>query len=231
MVKIIVDTREPAIIPLLLLKLGIDVERQPVTPGDYILASDCAVERKTIQDFFNSLYSGRLFEQTERLRASYAKPILVIEGDVKEELLSRQNPRAFWGALLKLQMGYNLPTINTHDPLETADLLVTLAKQLQTRSKEEHIHPKHKPKLLTEKEMQIYAVCSLPGVGENLAVRLLKHFGSVRRVYSASKTELTKVEGIGEVKAEQITRLLDKPFTEDKNEQNIFNKSTFALDR
>lgn len=225
MVKVIVDSREPSIIPVLLLKLGVDVERQTLTPGDYIVTSECAVERKTVQDFFDSLYSGRLFEQVERLRASYAKPLLIIEGDVREELMSRQNPRAFWGALLKLQMDYNLPTINTYDALETADLLATLAKRLQIGSKG-HIQPRHKPKLLSRKDRQIYVVCGLPGIGESLAVRLLKHFGSVRRVYSASKSELMKVEGIGEVRAEQITKLLDAPFTESEDSKDAFNELT-----
>ncbi len=213
MVKIVVDSREPDVIAVLLLQLGVEVERRAVTPGDYILSSECAVERKTTQDFFNSLFSGRLFEQVERLKEAYAKPLMIIEGDVGEELENRLNPRAFWGALLKLQMDYNLPTINTYNTFQTVDLLVTLAKRLQQQSKEP-IKLRHKPKILTERERQIYAVCGLPGIGEGLAIKLLSHFGSVRRVFSASKYELMEVEGIGEVKAEQITKLLDAPFKE-----------------
>ncbi|MFN3622019.1 MAG: helix-hairpin-helix domain-containing protein, partial [Nitrososphaerales archaeon] len=95
--------------------------------------------------------------------------------------------------------------------------------QLQSCSRE-HIQLRHKPKLLTEKERQIYAVSGLPGVGESLAIRLLTHFGSVRRVYLASKTELMRVEGIGKVKAEQITNLLDTPFTEGKGKKDTINK-------
>ena len=213
MVKIVVDSREPDVIAALLVQLGVEVERRPVTPGDYILSSECAVERKTTQDFFNSLFSGRLFEQVERLKEAYTKPLMIIEGDVGEELANRLNPRAFWGALLKLQIDYNLPTINTYNTLQTVDLLVTLAKRLQQQSKEP-IKLRHKPKILTERERQIYAVCGLPGIGEGLAIKLLSHFGSVRRVFSASKFELMDVEGIGEVKAERITKLLDAPFKE-----------------
>jgi len=212
MVKIVVDSREPDVIAVLLLQLGVEVERKPVTPGDYILSSECAVERKTTQDFFNSLFSGRLFDQVERLKEAYAKPLMIIEGNVGEELENRLNPRAFWGALLKLQMDYNLPTINTYNTLQTVDLLVTLAKRLQQQSKEP-IKLRHKPKILSERERQIYAVCGLPGIGEGLAIKLLSHFGSVRRVFSASKAELMKVEGIGEVKADRITKLLDAQFT------------------
>jgi ERCC4-type nuclease len=215
MIKIVVDSREPDVIPVLLLQLGVDVERRSVTPGDYILSSDCAVERKTTQDFFNSLYCGRLFEQVERLKASYTKPLMIIEGNVGEELAGRLNPRAFWGALLKIQMGYSIPTLNTYDVTQTADLLATLAKRLQNQSPAP-IKVRHKPKILSEREHQIYAVCGLPGVGEGLAVRLLSHFGSVRRVYCTSKAELMKVEGIGEVKAERIIKLLEAPFSEKK---------------
>jgi ERCC4-type nuclease len=213
MVKIVVDSREPDVIAALLVQLGVEVERRVVTPGDYILSSDCAVERKTTQDFFNSLISGRLFDQVERLKEAYAKPLLIIEGDVGEELANRLNPRAFWGALLKLQMDYNLPTINTYNTFQTVDLLVTLAKRLQQQSAE-HIKLRHKPKILTERERQIYVVCGLPDIGEGLAIKLLSHFGSVRKVFSASKFELMDVEGIGEVKAERITKLLDAPFKE-----------------
>jgi len=213
MVKIVVDSREPDVIAALLVQLGVEVERRVVTPGDYILSSECAVERKTTQDFFNSLFSGRLFEQVERLKKAYAKPLMVIEGDVAAELAGRLNPRAFWGALLKLQMEYCLPTINTYNALQTVDLLVTLAKRLQQRSPEP-IRLRHKPKILSERERQIYAVCGLPGIGEGLAIKLLSHFGSVRRVFCASKFELMEVEGIGEVKADRITKLLDAPFDE-----------------
>jgi ERCC4-type nuclease len=213
MVKIVVDSREPEVIAALLVQLGVEVERRVVTPGDYILSSECAVERKTTQDFFNSLFSGRLFDQVERLKEAYAKPLLIIEGDVGEELANRLNPRAFWGALLKLQMDYNLPTINTYNTFQTVDLLVTLAKRLQQQSAEP-IKLRHKPKILTERERQIYVVCGLPGIGEGLAIKLLSHFGSVRKVFSASKFELMDVEGIGEVKAERITKLLDAPFKE-----------------
>jgi len=212
MVKIVVDSREPDVIAALLVQLGVEVERKPVTPGDYILSSECAVERKTTQDFFNSLFSGRLFDQVERLKEAYAKPLMIIEGDVGEELENRLNPRAFWGALLKLQMDYNLPTINTYNTLQTVDLLITLAKRLQQQSAEP-IKLRYKPKILSERERQIYAVCGLPGIGEGLAIKLLSHFGSVRKVFSASKYELMEVEGIGEVKADRITKLLDAPFT------------------
>ena len=58
---------------------------------------------------------------------------------------------------------------------------------------------KKKPR--QEKEMVVFAVASLPGVGEKLAKNLLERFGSVKKIAGATKEELMEVEGIGEKKA------------------------------
>ncbi|MFP3279069.1 MAG: ERCC4 domain-containing protein, partial [Candidatus Micrarchaeota archaeon] len=42
------------------------------------------VERKRINDFENSIMNGRLFDQIERLHASFPKPIVILEGDGSE---------------------------------------------------------------------------------------------------------------------------------------------------
>ncbi|MCP8310344.1 MAG: hypothetical protein L6N94_02460 [Candidatus Methylarchaceae archaeon HK01M] len=62
------------------------VERRTIPPGDYVLSSECALERKTFGDFLNSIYSGRLFEQVDSLREAYLKPLRILEGEVGLEL-------------------------------------------------------------------------------------------------------------------------------------------------
>ena len=95
--KIVVDSREPDLIVALLMELGIDIEKRTITPGDYIVSSECGIERKTVKDFINSVFSGRVFEQVNRLREAYEKPILILEGEIEEELVLMNNPRSFWG--------------------------------------------------------------------------------------------------------------------------------------
>jgi ERCC4-type nuclease len=210
-VKMTVDTHEPDYIVALLVQLGIDVERKMITPGDYVLSSDCAVERKTVQDFINSMFSGRLFEQAEALKEAYAKPLLILEGDIELELEQRKNPRAFWGALLGLQVNMGVPIISTPTFLHTADVLYILAKRLQ-RKKAGKIAVQHKPRLMSDRDWQIYVVAGLPSIGNELATRLLRHFKSVRRVFQAVESDLEKVEGIGNAKAKRIHRLLDMQY-------------------
>jgi ERCC4-type nuclease len=48
----------------------------------------------------------------------------------------------------------------------------------------------------------------LPGIGRDIAVRLLEKFGSVEKVVTADEDELAEVEGIGKIKAKRIRAIL-----------------------
>jgi ERCC4-type nuclease len=60
--------------------------------------------------------------------------------------------------------------------------------------------------------MQISAVQSLPLIGPERAELLLKKFGSVRRVFQASKVELLSVKGLGEKTVKKILDFLDAKY-------------------
>jgi len=214
--KIIVDTREPDVMVALLMKKGLDVERLSITPGDYIVSDGCAVERKTVGDFFNSLFQGRLFEQMERLKDAYPQPILLMEGGITHELAGRRNPRAFWGALLNIEVDMNIPTVVTMDPVQSSDALYVLVRRMQL-GRSSQVAVRSKPKILSERELQLYIVEGLPNIGGELAKRLLSRFNSVRDVFQASQKELVKVEGIGHVRARKINKIIDKEYKERKS--------------
>ena len=55
------------------------VEFKVLEVGDYIISDRVAVERKTAEDFVNSIVDKRLFMQLKDLR-KYQKPILIVEG-------------------------------------------------------------------------------------------------------------------------------------------------------
>jgi len=55
---------------------------------------------------------------------------------------------------------------------------------------------------------QLSILCSLPGVGEKTAIRMLEKFGTPLRVLSSSTTELSKVGGLGEARAKNIKKVL-----------------------
>jgi DNA excision repair protein ERCC-4 len=78
--RILIDVREfRSKLPSLLHSRGFEVVPMTLEVGDYILAPDVAVERKSISDLFQSFYSGRLYNQMEAMGRAFPNPILLIE--------------------------------------------------------------------------------------------------------------------------------------------------------
>jgi len=98
--RIVVDEREKKSgIPDLLKGTGINLEIKTLPVGDYIVAPETVVERKTISDLISSIFDGRLFDQCHRLKEHYQFPILIIEGDIDEIEELTENPLVFYGAI------------------------------------------------------------------------------------------------------------------------------------
>jgi len=77
------------------------------------------------------------------------------------------------------------------------------------------------PIILFDKEYNqtIALLMGLPGIGQELAERLLKHFGSIESILTAPEEELQKVEGIGSGKAKAIKEFISKRWSEVSNSE------------
>ncbi len=210
--RIVVDEREaPSGIPDLLKGRGLQVEHRMLEVGDYVVSSDCAIERKEARDFFKSLYSYRLFDQVYYLSEAYEYPVLIVEGDPTIFTRGMTRPRTFWGALVTLSFQYDLSLFFTLDAHQTADLIYTLAiRRRFVRPRGPWV--RKKPRARTLEKNQLMLVSSLPRIGPKLADRALESFGTVRRVFSASVAELSAVNGIGRMTAEKMSAFLDAPY-------------------
>jgi Fanconi anemia group M protein len=122
--------------------------------------------------------------------------VFIVEG---ENLYSGSgvSAKAIRGAILSLNLDYKIPVVLTKNPTETASYLVLMAEREQLE-KDSHPTIRGERKPLSLKEQQEYVVAGLPNVELTLAKRLLAAFGSVEKVFQASKEELKKVPGIGE---------------------------------
>src|SRR5260370_9685331 len=126
--RIIVDERErPSGVPDELRSLGAPIEYRVLDVADYVVGA-YAVERKAVRDFVSSGYSGRLFDQARRLGEAYRTGMLVVEGDLWEELKHVRNPRSLWGALISSVLDFGLNIFFTPDGKQTAQFLFTLGK-------------------------------------------------------------------------------------------------------
>jgi len=210
-VVIYVDSREmKSEVSKKLFEKGAIVKMQNLDVGDYVLSDRVAVERKTVDDFVDSIIKRTLFDQLLRLRRTYAKPILIIEGN---GLYKRLSPNAVRGALVAIAVDFGIPIIQTANAEETAEILIAIAKREQ-EGKDRTVSPHVGKTKLTLKEQMEYVVSAISNIGPVLARNLLEHFQTIERIATASESELMKVPKIGKKIARKIRILMTTPYNE-----------------
>jgi Fanconi anemia group M protein len=213
-VEVVIDQREmhASIARTLSQHASIATRLETLAVGDYICSDRVAIERKTVDDFLETLVGEdrSLFAQVGALADAYARPVVVIEG---EGLYDRRNihPNAIRGALASLVTDYGCSILQTADADATAALIATIATREQTdRDRRVTVHGQKASRTL--REQQEYVVASIADIGPVSAQRLLAAFGSVEAVLTASAEELESVHGVGEVTAERIRRVVGSTY-------------------
>lgn len=205
--RIVVDERErKSGIPDLLRAVGINLEIKTLPIGDYIVAPETIVERKSVSDLISSIFDGRLFDQCNRLKEHFTHPIILMEGNVEEIEQIVENPLVFYGALSTVAIDFKIPIIPTPSATHTAKMLVSMCSRKDT------LRGPFLKKIKKSDDVyrqQLSVLCSLPGIGEKLATRMLSKFGSPTKTLNASLADLAKIEGLGEARAKKIKQMLD----------------------
>ena len=213
---IIVDSREASTAAKIvkgLVERGVNVKTATLEKGDYILSDQCAVERKTVQDFVYTLTRRYLFEQLFRLKDVYPKSLILLEGYLPIIYkFSHIQPQAIWGAIFNLAKN-GIAIINTASYKETIDFLYVAARQEQIIEKRiPTVHAFKKCDTLSD--AQVYFVASLPSIGREKALAVLKSYqtplNSMINVDDWSKT----VHGLGPVITSKVKEVLTTPFKE-----------------
>jgi len=222
--RIIVDDRErKSGIPDLLRSIGINLEIKTLPIGDYIVAPETVVERKSLHDLVSSVFDGRLFEQCSKLKEHFQFPILLVEGNVDEIEEITENPLIFYGAISSVALDFKIPIIHTPNATHTAKLLVSMCSK-KDLPKGPFLKKIRKSDDL--QKQQLAALSSLPGIGEKLAIRMLEKFGSPLRALNATSPELAKVQGLGETRAKKIKKMLEtKSKYQKKSSQKTLHES------
>ncbi|MBI3413189.1 MAG: hypothetical protein HY051_03860 [Candidatus Aenigmarchaeota archaeon] len=207
-VLIVVDVHESGTdIEKLLASYGAQVILRSIEVGDYILSDRVAVERKTTEDFLNSIKDGRLFSQLIELSRNFDSPILVLEGNGLF-LRSKMHPNAIRGAIASIVTDYKVPILTTTGLEETAAQIFWIAKREQEELKKS-VSIRGEKKGETARQKQEYLLAGLPNVSKITAERLLNHFGSPLEVFNASENDLIEVEGVGKKTAKGIKSVLE----------------------
>ncbi|HIJ08158.1 TPA: hypothetical protein HA274_02260 [Candidatus Bathyarchaeota archaeon] len=213
---IVVDSREASSAAKIvkgLLERGVKVKTEALEKGDYILSDECAVERKTVNDFVYTLTRRYLFEQLFRLKEVYPKSLIILEGYLPIIYkFSHIQPAAIWGAMFNLAKN-GIPIVNTASQKETIDFLHVAARQEQIVEKRiPIIHAFKKFDTLTD--TQLYFVASLPNIGREKAVTLLKSYQTPLNALINVDDWPKTVNGLGPIISNRVKEVLNQPFKE-----------------
>lgn len=212
--KVFADSRETGDVVKQLIEQGIEIESKRLDVADFIISNRIGIERKSVQDFVNSIIDKRLLQQIKELKNNFESPLIILEGE--EDIYSVRNihQNAIRGMLSAIVIDFKVPIIWTKSPLDTAAFIKVLAKREQD-GKDKDFGVRFDKKPLTTKEQQEFIVESLPGVGPTLAKSLLREFKSVKKLVNTKKEKLEKVENIGPKKAESIISIFEEDYKED----------------
>lgn len=218
--RVVADERERASgVPEELSRLNVRVDFGRLPVGDYVLNPDIGVERKAVRDLVSSVYDSRLFYQSARMAACFAKPYLLVEGDSKEVERLARNLKSYYGAIANVTMAYGLRILFTANQKETAIAIAELLNHARAKPLS-RMPSEAAPKAKNLSQQQLYLVSSMPGVGRKLAEKLLLKYGSPRRVLNLTAGELSMTGGIGWKRAEKIKEMLDAKYSRREEGQN-----------
>ncbi|MEM1586663.1 MAG: ERCC4 domain-containing protein [Candidatus Bathyarchaeia archaeon] len=223
---IIIDSREASVASKVvdgLRKLGAIIRIETLDKGDYVISDECAFERKTVQDFVNTLTRRDLFEQIFLLKEAYKKPFLLIEGYFPLiHKFSKISPSSVWGAIFALARN-GIGVINTMNYRETVTLLYTSAKQEQfAERREPAVHPVKK--LETISDAQIFFLASLPNIGRERAMSLLKVYKTPFNALANVDRWPKDVYGLGPKTAERVKEVLYSTYIEEEEGNSKNNR-------
>ncbi len=218
---IIVDSREASSAEKIvkgLVEKGASVKTEMLEKGDYILSDQCAVERKTVNDFVYTLTRRYLFEQLFRLKDVYPKSLIVLEGYMPIVFkYSNISPASIWGAMFNLAKN-GIAIVSTSSYKETVDFLYTAAKQEQIVEKRSAVVHAFK-KCDTLSDAQVYFVASLPSIGREKATAILDSYQTPLNALINVDDWAKAVDGLGPVITNRVKDVLSTPYKDKKCEE------------
>jgi ERCC4-type nuclease len=175
-------------------------------------------ERKTVHDAYNSLLSGHLDEQMEKMaRECFDRQIplfLIISGKWKDyEAYQKRrrrlipNKKSFEGMIASCIVRYGASFIWLEDTKSMLEVIFKVFRKI------------NEGKLYKQKKIilknhygyppQVVRIQKILGISYNISQRLFDTFGSVRGVFLADVRDILAVQGVGEKTLKRIQKVLD----------------------
>jgi Fanconi anemia group M protein len=183
--KIIIDFREKNSLLPSFLKKYFEIEFKELKVGDYLI-KDTIIERKSPEDFAQSIINKRLFKQLEEIK-QYPNYLLLIEGNPYKNNLTENVVK---GTILSITLNHKVPILITKNQEETSKYFYLISKK---QKKETALNPKKKN--LTKSQQIQFVLEAFPGIGPKTSKKLLKKFKSIKKIINSSEKNLKSILG------------------------------------
>ena len=172
------------------------------------------IQRKELKDLIQSVNDGRLGQNLMQM-ADLDVGVLLVEGEPRFTLEGELTNHAFGRGLTQAQWRGVLWSAQSRglwvDRTRNLDETIEWVQQFEAWcSKDRHVSLIKREPVLSpwgapgNKEFARHILMGLPGVGVELADRIVAKFGGIPWRWECTKEELMEVEGLGKKKAEKI---------------------------
>tara|TARA_R110002074_G_scaffold317861_2_gene488325 strand:- start:1422 stop:2120 length:699 start_codon:yes stop_codon:yes gene_type:complete len=228
--KLLIDSRENSELTERVIEkaqsLNVPFEKQWLEIGDYVF-NDVCFEAKSSFDFIQSIVNKRLWNQLDNMDRAYVNNLVIVYGSFEdgfrkhlEHIKTSMNKTAqrvilrkkFFGSMSKIILDTDCSIIWVRDALTAAELIAVVCK-MQPHDREVYVPRIVKQKKISTTDLRVDVLSTIKGVSDKKAKLLIKKFGSIMEIGEASPSELSKIDGIGNVLA---TRIVDTLNSEEK---------------
>ena len=224
--KLIIDSRENSELTERVIEkaqsLNVPFEKQWLEIGDYVF-NDVCFEAKSSFDFIQSIVNKRLWNQLDNMDRAYVNNLVIVYGSFEdgfrkhlEHIKTNMNKTAqrvilrkkFLGSMGKIILDTDCSIIWVRDALTAAELIAVVCK-MQPHDREVYIPRIVKQKKISTTDLRVDVLSTIKGVSDKKAKLLIKKFGSIMEIGEATPSELSEIEGIGNVLAKRIVDTLN----------------------
>ena len=201
MPRIVCDVHEiRSGVPAHLAGLGAEVEIRGLERGDYLVAVNALVERKTIPDLHSSIVKGRFWAQIAKIRLA-RRPYLLLEGrSLYSGSIAEEAVRGLCVAVADL----GVTIVRTENARDTAAWLIEIAAG-GAPIRDRPVFAQRPQS--TENAPAVTALAAAAGVSVETARAVLERFQTLLAVGQATIDDLRAVPGVGAKRAEAISDL------------------------
>lgn len=160
------------------------------------------IERKTLEDYANSIRDGRLHEQCQRLQdfreQNGSQVFYIVEGTPVSSVSTfhRVSPTALYSSFLSKTLRDRIPIIRTDNLSDTVLVLSKLYQRWPSFATQTPINPLMKPtkkKVLSADMCYQQQLAQFPGISYKSALAIARQFPSWKQLINASCEQIAEV--------------------------------------